>query len=140
MESSSKPAINLRGHHLVCLHFFEGEGYAPEYRENIREILRRAEAGENMEVASGADDVCRICPNLKGEICLHTEDAEAGIKAMDMAALILLGLRNGEHVLWFNIQKKLPDIFPEWSRKYCKICAWRSVCEKQEKFLRFANR
>jgi uncharacterized protein len=140
MGSSLKPAINLRGHHFVCLHFFKGEGYAREYRENIREILARAEAGEDIEAASGADDVCSICPNRKGDICFHTEDAEAVVREMDRAALILLGLRNREHVLWSNIQKKLPDIFPEWSGKYCKICGWRSVCEKQEKFLRFANR
>jgi uncharacterized protein len=140
MGSSPESTINLRGHHLVCLHFFKGEGYAPEYRENIREILGRAEAGEDMEVVSGADDVCSICPNLKGDICFHTEDAEAVVREMDMAAIKLLGLRNKEHVLWSALQKKLPDIIPEWSGKYCRTCGWRSVCEKQEKFRRFANR
>jgi uncharacterized protein len=131
--------ITLRGHHLVCLHFFKGEGYSPEYRGNIRKILRRAEAGENIDIASGADDVCRLCPNLKGDICLYTANSEAGIKEMDITALKLLGLKKREHVLWLNLQKKLPDVFPEWSKKYCKICGWRSVCEKQEKFFRLAK-
>ncbi len=72
MNSLLKPVIKLRGHHLVCLHFFKGEGYNPEYIENLREILRRAEAGEEIEVSSGVDDVCRMCPNLKGEICFYT--------------------------------------------------------------------
>jgi hypothetical protein len=140
MKSFFNPPIKLRGHHLVCLHFFKGEGYAHNYRENIREILERAEAGEDIDVASGADDVCRICPKLNGGICLHTEDAEAVVREMDMTALALLGLRTKESVLWSNIQKKLSEIIPEWSGKYCRMCDWRSVCEKQDKFLRFANR
>jgi hypothetical protein len=139
MNSLQKPVIKLRGHHLVCLHFFKGEGYSPEYVENLREILKRAEAGEEIEVSSGVDDVCRMCPNLKGEICFYREDAEAGIREMDMAALLLIGTRSNDKVLWLDTQKRLPNIFPEWSRKYCKVCGWRGVCEKLETFYSLAN-
>lgn len=139
MKSLLKRIIKLRGHHLVCLHFFKGEGYNPEYVENLRGVLQRAETGEEIKVSAGADDVCRMCPNLQGEMCSYAENAETGIREMDMAALALLGLRSGEEVLWFDLQKKLLHIFPEWARKYCKCCGWRSVCEKQETFYRLVS-
>lgn len=140
MNALMKHIIKLRGHHLVCLHLFKGEGYNHEYVENLRDILQRAEAGEEIKVSSGADDVCRMCPNLQGEMCDYSENAESGIREMDMAALALLRLRSGEEVLWFDLQKELPQIFPEWAGRYCNCCGWRSVCEKQETFYRLTRR
>jgi len=138
MKSGEK-VIKLRGHHLVCLHFFKGEGYNLEYVENLAYILKRAEAGDGIEVAAGADDVCNTCPSLKEGLCLYAADAEAGIREMDISALTWLGLKDKDEIRWSDIQKKLPDIFLEWSKKYCKGCGWKRVCEKQEKFHRFIN-
>ena len=73
MKSSEK-VIKLRGHHLVCLHFFKGEGYNLEYVENLAYILKRAEAGDGIEVAAGADDVCNTCPSLKEGMSLRSTE------------------------------------------------------------------
>lgn len=37
--------IRLRGHHLICLHFYRGEGYSREFVENLEDIVRRAKGG-----------------------------------------------------------------------------------------------
>ena len=64
-----KSPIKLRGHHLICLPFFTGDGYNPEFIRNLKEILIRAQSGEEVEVCSGVDDVCTMCPFLKERRC-----------------------------------------------------------------------
>ena len=130
MSSLLKLAIKLRGHHLICLHFFKGEGYNPEFVKNLREILKRVEAGEELEVCSGADDVCKTCPYLKGKLCLYDKDAEAEIRAMDKRAMGLLRLKIMDRVNWQEIRERIPEAFHVWSEEYCKECEWRRVCEK----------
>ena len=139
MKSRTKQAVKLRGHHLICLHFFRGEGYSPEYVQNLREILSGAEEGMKVEVSSGADDICRVCPNLAGELCSYSKGAEAEIRGMDDTALSLIGAERGGSVFWTDIAGKLPALLPEWSRKYCKECYWRNVCMNVEEFRKLAN-
>jgi hypothetical protein len=130
VSSHLKLAIKLRGHHLICLHFFKGEGYNPEFIKNLREILKKVEAGEELEVCSGADNVCKMCPYLKGKVCLYDKDAEAEIRAMDKRAMGLLRLKTMDRVKWQEIRKRILEIFHVWSEEYCKECDWRKVCEK----------
>jgi hypothetical protein len=106
---------------------------------NLEEILRRVEAGEEIEVCQGADDVCKMCPYLKLEMCFYTKDAEAGIREMDMRATGLLGLKDRERVKWLHVKGKIPEIFREWVRKYCKWCSWRKVCEKGLEYRRMSR-
>lgn len=134
-----KPAIKLRGHHLICLHFFNGEGYNPEFVANLREILKRAETGEDIEFYSGADDICKMCPYLKGGRCLYDKDAETEIREMDRRALKLLSLKTKGRVKWLDIREKIPEIFHEWSREFCKGCDWRKVCEKTTGYRRMGE-
>lgn len=137
--SLQKPTIKLRGHHLICLHFFRGEGYNPEFVANLNGILTRAEAGEEVEVYSGADDVCKMCPYLVRKMCLYDEAAESEIKEMDRKALGVLRLKTRERVKWLDIGEKIPQIFREWAREYCKDCNWRTVCEKENKYRRMVK-
>jgi hypothetical protein len=126
--------VRLRGHHLICLHFFLGEGYNPEFIDNLKEVLKRAEAGEEIEIWAGADDVCRECPYLRGKLCLYDKDAENEIREMDRTAIELLGLEKGTGVKWTDINKKIRGIFREWAERYCEECDWRWVCEKNSNF------
>jgi hypothetical protein len=126
--------VRLRGHHLVCLHFFLGEGYNPEFVDNLKEVLKRSEAGEEIEILAGADDVCRACPYLKGGICFYDNQAEDEIREMDKTAIKLLGLEDRGKVNWSEIKKKIPGVFRKWAKRYCEECDWRWVCEKNEGF------
>lgn len=128
--SLQKPTIKLRGHHLICLHFFKGEGYNPEFVANLGEILKRVGSGEEIKIYSGADDVCKKCPYLKEGMCFYDKDTEAEIREMDKVALRLLKLKTHRRVKWLDIREKIPQIFREWAREYCKNCNWRKVCEK----------
>jgi len=136
---SSREHIKLRGHHLICLHFFRGEGYNQEFVDNLRAMLARVEAGEEAEVVDGHDDICRECPYLKGSLCAYVEEAEKEIREMDMTALKLLGLHSGNKVDWRDIRDKIPGIFGDWSGKYCFVCDWMPACKKDIGFIELKN-
>lgn len=130
--------LALRGHHLICLHFFRGQGYSPEFIINLSLILKKTEDGKRIEAVSGPDDVCNICPHLKGGKCLFTQEAEREIRQMDSKAFGLLELMGGDIVQWPDIRKKIPFLFRSWSEEFCKACNWKQACEKSVFFRKLA--
>ncbi len=123
----------LRGHHLICLHFFNGEGYTPEFITNLQSMLRSAVLNM-IEVVSGTDDICRKCPYKKGPSCRYTDNAEQEIRDMDVAALRLLHLSIGDNTDWEKIRSKIPTIFHKWYHNYCEDCDWKKACEESSFF------
>ena len=89
--------LTLRGHHLICLHFFSGEGYDAQFIENLRDVLKRAE-DEDIEITSDADNICAKCAYLKAHKCMYDEKADEEIREMDEAALKLLNLTVGQRI------------------------------------------
>lgn len=122
--------ISLRGHHLICLHFFKGEGYDDAFVRNLREVIARA-AGGGVRVKKGADDVCLACPHLRAGKCGYKK-GEAVVKRLDALALELLKVREESHVDWLELEKRLPRIFLEWRNKACVECDWLGVCRSTE--------
>ena len=128
-----KQNIRLRGHHLICLHFFSGEGYNFEFVANLRKVLERAESRGEIEICTGADDICRKCSHLKGERCFYDKNSDNEIRKMDRKAIKLLRLSAHGKVKWLKIRDKIPEIIKEWANTYCKACGWRKACEKSFK-------
>jgi hypothetical protein len=128
--------LSLRGHHLVCLHFFTGEGYDEDFIRNLRNIMTRAD-DENITITSEADDVCISCLHLREGRCDYTEDADADIREMDKKALDLLNLSDTGRARWDELQDPVRKIFPEWYTLYCSECDWREACEKNKKYHSF---
>ena len=81
----------LRGHHLICLQFYRGEGYSEDFVKNLESVLEKARE-RGVLIVEGADDVCRSCPYLIDGKCSYKEGAEEEIRYLDMLALTLLGL------------------------------------------------
>ncbi|MBI4826049.1 MAG: DUF1284 domain-containing protein [Nitrospirae bacterium] len=123
----------LRGHHLICLHFFDGEGYDEAFINNLRKILERAK-DEEITISSGADDICVLCPYLKESRCLYTESSDEDVRNMDTEALALLCLSKEDKVKWDEIRNKVKRIFPNWYSSRCKECDWKDACEKNALF------
>jgi len=123
----------LRGHHLICLHFFNGEGYDEAFIKNLRHTLSRAKK-EMITVSSGADNVCTSCLHLKQNKCQYEENAEESIQEMDAKALALLNLSCNDQIGWVTLKNRIPEIFSDWFASYCKNCNWRGTCEKVEFF------
>jgi len=123
--------ITLRGHHLICLHFFNGEGYNETFVRNLNDVLQRTEH-EEIEILNGADEVCRACPHLKGNKCQYAKDADGEVREMDEVAQELLEVRSNQKVRWQEIRERLVRIFPEWFETYCTGCDWKEVCKKSD--------
>ena len=130
-QNAQGKVVKLRGHHLICLHFFHGEGYNTEYIENLSNVLKIATYNE-IEICDGMDDVCRKCPYMKDEKCSYKEHADEEIKEMDEKAMRLLNLNKEMQTKWHKIKEGLPGIFKEWSQSYCIYCGWREACEKDD--------
>ncbi|MFN3383938.1 MAG: DUF1284 domain-containing protein [Archaeoglobaceae archaeon] len=115
----------LRGHHLICLHFFKGEGYDEGFVENIRRVLATIDIAE---VVEGLDDVCGACPHNFG-FCNYYESSEEEVRELDEFALSLLGLKVGERVRWEDLKAKISEVLEEWKSFACEDCDWRVVCD-----------
>jgi hypothetical protein len=123
--------VRLRGHHLICLHFFNGEGYDSAFIENLANVLKRAES-EDIMVCGETDDICESCPYCKEFKCEYGEGADEDIKEMDTMALDLLETENWSIVRWEGVKGKIPEIFPRWYKNQCPECDWKRVCEKNK--------
>jgi len=124
--------IFLRGHHLICLHFFSGKGYDEVFIDNLKDIMKRIDE-EAIKITHGPDDVCRSCPHLKDNRCTYKKDADEEVREMDKEALRLLNIE-GDSVYWNEIKNKIPLIFSEWYHNYCLDCNWLKVCSENEFF------
>lgn len=128
----------LRGHHLICLHFFEGEGYDSSFVRNLRNVIEIVNQ-ERVSVCRGADDICGSCPHLKDDSCRYSETADKEIRDMDEAALGLLNVESDKMVEWDMIRDRLQGIFNTWYAKYCNGCGWKRTCEQNESYQRLSN-
>lgn len=125
--------MKLRGHHLICLHFYRGEGYSEEYVKHLQRVVNKAIKGELIEVAAGADDVCRACPYLQDNLCAHKEDADNEIRELDQKALEFLSVHPGSRVLWSDLQKKVMAANKSWVDSFCSGCDWLDLCTRIRK-------
>ncbi len=130
--------IKFRGHHIVCLNFFSGEGYDEVFVKNLKDVLQKVE-NEDIEVCDGADDICGKCPYLKDNKCQYDESADEEIREMDEMALSLLKIKQDARIKWHDVREKIPEIFPQWYANYCYDCDWVEVCKKNEFYQEFKN-
>ncbi len=122
--------IRLRGHHLICLHFFQGEGYSPQFVDNLKRIIKKASSGAQIAVTEDADDVCAACPHIADGQCAHKSDSEKTIRLLDEMALELLGVEPCQKVTWKQI-KDLTMAIPDYMlSEFCRDCDWEKLCRK----------
>ncbi len=128
MEGREEHPFRIRGHTLLCLQGFRGEGYSPEFIRNMgsihAELLRNPSAW--VEVVEEPDAICGACPHRMPAGCgLNGDASEEGMQAQDGHVLRLLGLRPGDRLRWHEILDRigrslsgssLPDI--------CGQCRW----------------
>jgi len=68
-EHQVNPVV-IRGHTLLCLQGFRGEGYSPDFIDNMAEIHARLQSNPETQVrvTDTPDHFCAACPNLKGSL------------------------------------------------------------------------
>ncbi|HEV8539761.1 MAG TPA: DUF1284 domain-containing protein [Nitrospiraceae bacterium] len=106
----NEPAIKLRGHTLLCLQGFRGEGYSAAFVENLGTIhadLAR-DPRRLVEVIDRPDAVCGACPHHAHSGCsLKGDSFETEMRAQDQVVLTRLGLESGMRLRWEEILERI---------------------------------
>jgi hypothetical protein len=131
---SAAAPVRLRGHHLICLQFFGGEGYSAQFVENLTHVVDRA-SREGALVVRGIDNVCAACPELGPDNLCASPDAggEEEIVRIDDLALSILGVEPGRRLTLAAARELLEaDAIGvgAWRAQACEGCTWESVCER----------
>ncbi len=120
--------IKLRGHHLLCVHGFQGMGYSPDFIKKMREVVHFVrDDGQDgpIQVEEQSDLLCRECPNLGVGGCQSSYDAEGKIRSMDSRVLNYLGLKKGEIYSKSHLVQVTKDkVAPEDLERLCYECSW----------------
>lgn len=119
-------ALLLRPHHALCLRFFRGKGYSPEFVANMTAIQAALTPEAPVELAGGADRVCAFCPNRRGELC----EAQEKVARYDRAVLDRCGLAAGQ-ILPFGTLEALAEariLAPGAREAVCGDCQWTELC------------
>jgi len=130
---TSLPAIRLRGHHLLCLLSFSGEGYSPAFVERFRNLADSyRNPGTVVQVLCSPDDACAACPHLVGNGCTSPEDGpEGNVSALDAAVLGALGIGPGIQSAG-DLHMRLAGLSEAHLHRLCKACSWygRTECQR----------
>jgi hypothetical protein len=122
---------HLRGHHLICLQFYRGQGYSDAFVANLERVLQ-ATADVPALVVSGPDDVCAACPGLGADsTCQHPDTGEAEALRIDALALQLLDAAIGEALSLSQARTRLAAdaaACGRWRAESCASCPWESAC------------
>ncbi len=125
--------IRLRGHHLLCMLTYIGEGYSPAFIENYNKIAGQLSRNATIEIVEGPDDICG--PNLGKPEChcykisILSRDRLA---VADIANLLNLPLEIGSRLtLTQEILSVLREAYTRNGiRQICSKCSWKLLCDK----------
>ncbi|MCE5295958.1 MAG: DUF1284 domain-containing protein [Euryarchaeota archaeon] len=122
--------MRLRGHHLLCIQFFEGHGYDDGFSSNMRKIVDRIRCDGSLSIVlvMDCDDICEHCPDKVGDLCRHGDSVA---KKDDSVAKFLELPHEGETTagelmtLAAEKIKGLTDV-----GEVCGECYWSSICNR----------
>ncbi|MBP1930990.1 DUF1284 domain-containing protein [Ammoniphilus resinae] len=126
----------LRGHHVLCIHGFQGMGYSSEFIDKMTEIvedMRNEQMTFPVRVVQDLDEACFSCPNRGDGFCNAGEDSDDHVRNMDSRAMEHLGITHGE-ILDKNALIRLTarKIRTEDLNDICEGCSWLryGVCKE----------
>lgn len=124
----NKKVINIRPHHGLCTLFFEGKGYSEEFVENLWKVVRAFEEDVDINIVSGADDICSACPNKKSDC---TCESEENVNSYDKKVLELIGLKEMDKISYNEFKEIVKDniIKKDKLKDICSGCQWYYICK-----------
>lgn len=125
--------IRLRGHHLLCMLTFVGEGYSPRFVANYAKVIRRMRAGEPILIVRGPDDICAPLLGEDGPHCHKDTVLERDRLALEgVGQLLGRGLVPGDELrLDEAALRSFKHGFASGeTRQACGGCEWSSLCDR----------
>lgn len=125
-------SIALRPHHGMCLQFFEGKGYDPEFTDCLSRLIRElsADPGQKIRLTASADDVCRHCPNNEAGTCVTAEK----VMKYDRKVLQICGLREETELPYEEFVKLVKGRILDTGKRsgICGDCVWDGICRRHD--------
>lgn len=127
--AGSSTPLRLRGHTLLCLQGFRGEGYSPSFVANMAAIHQTLshQPETTVQVVASPDAVCAACPHQQESsgCTLNGEASETTMIDQDRVVLERLGLKAGNHLSWQEVLARIStsmsgDDLPS----ICGSCRW----------------
>ncbi|MBR3629979.1 MAG: DUF1284 domain-containing protein [Oscillospiraceae bacterium] len=120
--------MKLRPHHALCIGFFQGKGYSPEFTVHLAEVILRLSA-ENPEITltCNCDCICEACPHRINGVC----DAASKVLRYDSAVLQYCGLEEGNVLQWSELRQRAQQFAVPCLQEICGGCQWYAVCRSQ---------
>ncbi len=122
MQQKDRP-VNLRGHHLICIHTFAGEGYSSAFANNMQRIIDALKMPtQTVRIVEGLDHICTFCPHSNWTSCLKDDDK---VKDMDKRALSVLKIELGDVYKSLHLYLKTAEaIHKGLFCEACSECDW----------------
>jgi len=133
LQVADEPIV-IRGHTLLCLQGFRGEGYDVHFVDRLTEIHKAlsTDPARSVQVVQAPDALCSYCPNLTMDRCeLNGADSEVEIKAQDADVMRRLGIGIGieigigEILSWQEILNRIGTrLKGDDLNEICGGCRW----------------
>jgi uncharacterized protein len=125
----------LRGHHLLCVHGFQGMGYSASFVEKMTEIVEKIRDEEKdfpIQIVEGFDEACSACPHQGETLCQNTIETDNHVRQLDRNVMQKLGIKHGE--VWSKeelVRHTVNNVEPDDLDELCAGCSWLSygVCK-----------
>jgi len=122
------PPIRVRGHTLLCLQGFRGEGYSPEFVSNMAAIHQELTGSPDrqIEVIASPDAVCAACPHRQSSGCtINGERSEEEMIEQDYEVIRRLGLKAGDRLRWEELIERIRgSVNGDELASICGRCRW----------------
>ncbi len=123
--------LRLRAHHLLCMQSYVGKGYSAAFVDNYDDVVRRLNAGEDLLLVAGPDDICQP---LEGDAEAHCHCQSVmqrdELAASAIAALLGRPIRPGERLMLdaATVARMRRDFTQDRTRAACAGCEWFDLC------------
>lgn len=119
--------FELRPHHGLCIAFFEGKGYSPEFVRHMIERIAYLHAYDpEIRLVLHTDEICQACPHNQNHIC----ESNQKVLDYDRQILTLCGLRENQCLHWTDLQELvfLHILKKTRLKEVCQSCQWLEIC------------
>ncbi len=118
--------IKLRPHHILCISFFEGKGYSPEFVCNMKSVMQSLNRNGQVLLIDGGDDICICCPKYGSGRCV----CENKVNQYDEAVRSVCKLETNQTLSWQELISLAASriIEPGLRKEICGDCQWSGIC------------
>lgn len=118
---------NIRPHHGMCIYFFRGNGYSPEFTAHMKEMIEIFKENPKVKLVLHADEICSACPNDENGICKTEEKVLRYDNGVLHAAHLEEGMELDVQEFFRIVDKEV--IQTGERKKICGDCQWNFICE-----------